>query len=87
MNTFDEEHEHICKAFGRVLKAARAVKGQSQEAQASAIGIDRCYEGMLERGKQCLTLAMFLRVAKGIGVRPGDLLADTLDQLEQEDRS
>jgi transcriptional regulator with XRE-family HTH domain len=81
---FDEEHERICKAFGHVLRAARAARGESQEALSQAVGIDRSYESMLERGKQCPTLAMMLRIAKGIGKRPTDLLAETLAQLEQE---
>jgi transcriptional regulator with XRE-family HTH domain len=85
--SINEEHERVCKAFGRVLKAARAVRGQSQEALSHAIGIDRSYESMLERGKQCPTLAMLLRIAKGIGERPTDLLADTLEQMEQEETS
>jgi transcriptional regulator with XRE-family HTH domain len=85
--SFDEEHERICRAFGRALKAARAVRGESQETLSHAIGIDRSYESMLERGKQCPTLAMFVRIAKGIGARPADLLADTLDQMEQDETS
>jgi transcriptional regulator with XRE-family HTH domain len=80
----NEEHERVCKAFGRVLKAARAVRGESQETLSQVIGIDRSYESMLERGKQCPTLAMVLRIARGIGKRPTDLLAETLDQLDRE---
>jgi transcriptional regulator with XRE-family HTH domain len=66
MSTVDQEHESVCQAFGRVLKAARAVNGMSQEAQAQAIGMDRSYASMLERGKQCPTLVMFIRIAKGL---------------------
>lgn len=80
----DRDHERVRKAFARVLKAARAVDGRSQEALASATGIDRSYISMLERGKQCPTIAMFLRIAKGMHIKATDLLSETLDELERE---
>jgi transcriptional regulator with XRE-family HTH domain len=48
----------------------------SQEAFADQIEMHRAYYSAIERGERNLTLGTLQRVAKGLGVRMGDLMRD-----------
>jgi len=78
----DELHGRVCRAFGKVLRAARNRSGMSQQTLAEGAGADRSYLSMLERGLQQPTLAMLLRLAKALSTRPELLVTATVERLE-----
>ncbi len=63
------------KAFGDALREVRAELDLSQEAAAQVCHIDRGYFGSLERAEKAPTLTMLWRLARGLDVRPSELLA------------
>ena len=69
----------VAAAFGERVRAARVAKGLSQEALAEAAGLHRTYVGSAERGLRNVSLHNILRLARALGVAPGELL----DGLEQ----
>ena len=63
--------------LGRVIQALRRAGGfASQDAFADAVGVHRAYAGKLERGEVNLTLDTLGRVARTLGVTPGQLLIE-----------
>lgn len=80
----DEVHGRVCKAFGKVLKAARIKCGMTQQNLAEGAGADRSYLSMLERGLQQPTLAMLLRIAKALRTQPEQLVTATVERLEKD---
>ena len=80
----DEVHGRVCRAFGKVLKAARTQSGMSQQTLAEGAGADRSYLSMLERGLQQPTLAMLLRIAKALSTQPEQLVIATVERLEKD---
>lgn len=66
-------------SLGQVIRARRESLGYSQDTFADAINMHRAYYSSIERGERNLTLTTLLRVAQGLGVRPGRLL-DLADQ-------
>ena len=61
-------------ALGREIKKAREVLQQSQEALAFEAGIHRTYISLIERGKKSPTLAVIVRLATALGIKPSELL-------------
>lgn len=62
--------------LGRRLASRRALLGWSRERLAEAAGTHPNYVGSLERGDQDAGLVTILRLAKALGVTPGELLDD-----------
>lgn len=81
----DEVHGQVCKAFGAVLKAARAKTGMSQQKLADNAGADRSYLSMLERGLQQPTLAMMLRISMALGAPPEELVIATVALMPKKE--
>lgn len=50
--------------------------GLSQEQLAEASGLHRTYVGSLERGERNVALINILRLAKGLGIDPAELVRD-----------
>ena len=63
----------VAKAFGEVIRAERLKKQIAQDAFALLAGIDRSYYGKLERGERQPSIALLLRISRGL-----DCSADTL---------
>jgi len=61
-------------ALGREIKKAREVLQQSQETLAFEAGIHRTYVSLIERGKKSPTLAVIVRLATALGIKPSELL-------------
>jgi transcriptional regulator with XRE-family HTH domain len=66
----------ISKAFGRVVRARREARGLSQEELAALAGIHRTYVSSIELGKVRLGLDIAKKVADGLGIPLGDLVAE-----------
>ncbi len=60
--------------IGAAIRARRLELGFSQDTFADAISMHRAYYGSIERGVRNLTLPTLWRVAKGLKVKPSDLL-------------
>ena len=63
----------IEKSFGLVVRRLRENKGFSQEAFAALAGIDRSYQGRIERGEVSITLRMIEVLSKTFGLKATQL--------------
>ena len=72
----DVEPQAIQKAFGNVLRRLRADRGLSQEALAFESGLSRTYIAYLEQGRYNPTLLSVLRLARGLKMKPSDLVRE-----------
>ena len=62
-------------SFGKALREARLDSGQSQEALALKVGLDRTYVSATERGRKNPTLVSMLRLCEGLDITISELLA------------
>ncbi|MHB1218055.1 MAG: helix-turn-helix domain-containing protein [Alphaproteobacteria bacterium] len=72
----------IRRVFGANVRRYRVAAGLSQEAVAVKMGVDRAYVSGIERGQQNVTLLTMWHLAKALGVRPVDLLDETVEDAE-----
>lgn len=68
--------------FGANVRRYRVAAGLSQEAVAVKMGVDRAYVSGMERGQQNVTLLTMWHLAEALGVRPADLLDETVEDAE-----
>lgn len=61
-------------AFGKRLCELREAAGLTQEALAHAAGLHWTYVGQIERGERNLTYKNVLKLARGLGVDPSELM-------------
>jgi transcriptional regulator with XRE-family HTH domain len=62
--------------FGTQVRKLRQARNWSQEEFATKAGLDRTYIGGIERGERNVSLRNIWRLAKALGVKPSDLLAE-----------
>lgn len=60
--------------FGARVRKQRRALGLSQEQLAERVGIHFTYVGQVERGERNLGLNNVLRLARGLGVDPAELV-------------
>ena len=72
----------IRRIFGANVRRYRVAAGLSQEAVAVKMGVDRAYVSGMERGQQNVTLLTMWHLSEALGVRPADLLDETVDEAE-----
>ena len=78
-----EETQHIARHyFHPVLRRFRHKAGLTQEQMAERMGVSVGFFGMMEVGRRWPNIDMLLRIAKALGVQPGELI----DALEEEFR-
>jgi transcriptional regulator with XRE-family HTH domain len=68
------DKETVLTQFGEKLRAARVLKGLSQEALALSLEFDRTYISMLERGKRNPSLFTIHRIADFLEIEASDLV-------------
>ncbi|MFQ5880911.1 MAG: helix-turn-helix domain-containing protein [Candidatus Methylomirabilales bacterium] len=73
----------IERALGREIKKARESLQKSQETLAFDAGVHRTYVSLIERGQKSPTLAVIVRLAKALNVRPSELLRRVEAHFEQ----
>jgi transcriptional regulator with XRE-family HTH domain len=64
--------------FGRRLREARKARGMSQDDLAERTGIHSTAIGRYERSEREPLAGTIIRLARGLGVPPGELLEDPL---------
>lgn len=79
----DDERQAFLQAFGLNLKLERTKRGLSQEEFADLIGVHRTFEGQLERGQRGVHVAELPRIARALGVKPGDLIPEKMNEQMQ----
>jgi transcriptional regulator with XRE-family HTH domain len=62
------------QAFGQEIKETRESMQLSQEALAFEAEIHRTYVSMIERGLKSPTLAVIVRLARALNLKPSELL-------------
>ena len=67
--------------FARSLRAAREVRGLSQEELAGRAGLHRTYVSSIERCERNITIDNMERLARAIGLDVVDLLKHVLNDL------
>jgi transcriptional regulator with XRE-family HTH domain len=72
----------IRRIFGANVRKYRVAAGLSQEAVAVKMGVDRAYVSGMERGQQNVTLLTMWHLSEALGVRPADLLDETVEEAE-----
>ena len=70
-------------ALGHEIKKGRVALQKSQEDLAFEAGIHRTYVSMIERGKKSPTLAVIVKLANALHVKPSELLQRVEVELEQ----
>jgi len=70
-------------AIGRHLRALRTEQGLTQEALADAAGLHWTYIGQIERAERNFTVKNVLRLERGLGIGPGELLRGALDGVSR----
>jgi DNA-binding XRE family transcriptional regulator len=61
--------------FGETIRSIRTERGWTQEDLAEAAKLTATYVGQVERGDKVPSLTVVLKLARGLSVPPGDLLA------------
>jgi transcriptional regulator with XRE-family HTH domain len=62
------------RQLGQRLARRRRTLGWSRYRLAQSLGVSRDYLGKVERGQASPTVEMLQRIAKALGVKPGQLL-------------
>lgn len=69
----------IRKLLGANVRRFRVAATLSQEAVAHRMGVDRAYISAVERGAQNATLLSVWEIAQALGVRPAQLLDESVN--------
>lgn len=60
--------------FGATVRRIRIAREWTQEDLADAAGLTTTYVGQIERGNKVPSLTVVLKLARGLGIPPADLL-------------
>ena len=75
----DETKDPELLVLGAHLRALRLERSLTQEALAAAGGLHWTYIGQIERAERNFTVKNVLRLERGLGIAPGELLRGALD--------
>ena len=65
--------DEILRLFGERLRELRTERNLSQERLAELAGLDRNYIGQIERAERNVALVNIVKIARALGVGPGEL--------------
>ena len=78
-----EENQQITRRhFHSVLRRYRHEAGLTQEQMAERMNVSVGFFGMMEVGRRWPNIDMLFRIARALGVRPGELI-DALEKVER----
>lgn len=66
----------VRRQLGFNMRRLREAQGYTQEGFAELAGLHRTYVSDLERGTRNPTITVVMKVARALGVKPGQLLDD-----------
>ncbi len=69
----DAEVEAIVRKLGANLRREREAKGMSQEQLALEAGVHRTQPGAIENGRREPRASTIVKLARGLGIPPGQL--------------
>ena len=72
----ETERRAILRRFGAAVRDLRKERGYSQERLAELAGLDRNYIGQIERAERNPAVVSIVRIARALGVSPGELFRD-----------
>jgi DNA-binding XRE family transcriptional regulator len=72
------------KLFGEVLRSHRLEKQLTQEQLSERVDVIRAFISALENGTRQPSLAMILRLAKALEIKPGKLVDAVAEKMEQK---
>ena len=81
-----DERRAFLAAFGQFLKIEPVKRGMTQEEFADLLGVHRTFMGLLERGRRGTNITELPRMARGLGLKPRDLIPEP-EKNEKESRS
>jgi transcriptional regulator with XRE-family HTH domain len=64
----------VLASMGKAVRAVRKERGLSQEAAAVDVGLDRAYYGGVERAEVNISMAAFVQICSGLGIKPSEML-------------
>jgi transcriptional regulator with XRE-family HTH domain len=73
----------IAISFGRVLRRLRHNANLTQEGLAFAADVNRNYVSSLELGQKAASLEMVFKIAKALGIPPGEFV--TLIEVDKDE--
>lgn len=73
----------IVKAFGKILKETRELKGLSQQELADYSETDRAFISKIERGISTPSILTLFKLAEVLKIRPFDLIEKVEQQLDR----
>jgi transcriptional regulator with XRE-family HTH domain len=75
--------DQLYREFGRLLRDRRRAVGFTQDEVAGRIGLSRTSITNIEKGRQHVGLHVLYALADAVGVKPGELLPDTVLLVRQ----
>jgi transcriptional regulator with XRE-family HTH domain len=84
MDHLDQDPKAASVAFGKRLKELRAQHGVSQDDLSRATDVHPTAIGRFERGAREPRLTTILRLARGLDVRPGELVDELAPSSTQK---
>ena len=64
----------VVRRIGRTIRSLRLKQKLSQEAYAERADVHRNYVGLIERGERTPNIRNLVKLAKGLGLKPSELL-------------
>jgi Predicted transcriptional regulators len=79
-----ERHQDLTRLYFRfVLKRYREARNLTQEELSERIGVSTGFLGMMEIGRKWPNVDMLIRIARALGVRPGELCDALMEESEK----
>lgn len=68
------DDSHVLAAIGAAIRSLRKERGLSQEELSHLSSIDRSHMGRIERGERNLSIINLVRISRGIGCQPSEIM-------------
>ena len=75
-NLSSERQNNALIALGKAIRAARTVRGISQERLALLADVDRSYMGRIERGDNNVAFLTLLKVCSALDIKASELIGE-----------
>lgn len=71
-----DQSKTLARRMGRVIRQLREAQNLSQDELAWKCDVHRTYMGFVERGEYNITVVKLGQIAKGLGVKPSQILQE-----------